>query len=145
MQVRLERVWSILQVPVTCKLDWVIRYTGEEGCDLFEPALQAWEQAAAAVLERERLLGQLSLLQQHLLQPGRLSSTLCPGRDLAADADRLSMCFVIATVQVEAAAQLLQEVFGDNLLYQGVLYPGAQALTLAQLEQFVARVHAQSQ
>lgn len=55
-----------------------------------------------------RLLGQLSLLQQHLLQPGRLSSTLCPGRDLAADADRLSMCFVIATVQVEAAAQLLQ-------------------------------------
>ncbi len=54
MQVRLERVWSILQVPVTAKLDWVIRYTGEEGCDLFEPALQAWEQAAAAVLERER-------------------------------------------------------------------------------------------
>lgn len=37
---------------------------------------------------------------------------------------------------------LCQEVFGDNLLYQGVLYPGAQALTLAQLEQFVARVHA---
>ena len=51
---RLERVWSILQVPVTAKLDWVIRYTGEEGCDLFEPALQSWEQAAAAVLERER-------------------------------------------------------------------------------------------
>ena len=41
-------------MPVTAKLDWVIRYTGEEGCDLFEPALQAWEQAAAAVLERER-------------------------------------------------------------------------------------------
>ena len=62
MQVRLERVWSILQVPVTCKLDWVIRYTGEEGCDLFEPALQAWEQAAAAVLERER-----SACMSHLL------------------------------------------------------------------------------
>ncbi|DBA81363.1 hypothetical protein WJX79_002588 [Trebouxia sp. C0005] len=145
LQVRLERVWSILQVPVTAKLDWVIRYTGEEGSDLFEPALQAWEQAAAAVLERERLLGQLSLLQQHLLQPGWLSGTLQQDRDLAAEADRLSICFVIATVQVEAAAQLLQEVFGDNLVYEGVRYPGAQALTLAQLEQFVARVHAQSQ
>lgn len=54
VQIRLERVWGILQMPVTTKLDWVIRYTGEEGSDLFEPALQAWEQAAAAVLERER-------------------------------------------------------------------------------------------
>ena len=54
VQVRLERVWGILRVPVTAKLDWVIRYTGPEGSDLFEPALQAWEQAAAAVLERER-------------------------------------------------------------------------------------------
>ena len=54
MQVRLERVWGILEPPVTAKLDWVIRYTGPEGGDLFEPALQAWEQAAAAVLERER-------------------------------------------------------------------------------------------
>ena len=53
-QVRLERVWGALQVPVTAKLDWVIHYTGEGASDLFEPALQAWEQAAAAVLERER-------------------------------------------------------------------------------------------
>lgn len=54
VQVRLERVWGILQMPVTAKLDWVIRYTGQEAGGLFEPALQAWEQAAAAVLERER-------------------------------------------------------------------------------------------
>lgn len=51
---RLERVWGILQLPVTAKLDWVIKYTGPEAGDLFEPALQAFEQAAAAVLERER-------------------------------------------------------------------------------------------
>ena len=51
---RLERVWGILQMPVTAKLDWVIRYTGPEAADMFEPALQAFEQAAAAVLERER-------------------------------------------------------------------------------------------
>lgn len=54
VQVRLERVWGILQMPVTAKLDWVIRYTGPEAADIIEPALQAFEQAAAAVLERER-------------------------------------------------------------------------------------------
>ncbi len=64
--------------------------------------------SASHKLHVYRLLGQLSLLQQHLVQPGRLSGTLHLGRDLAAEADRLSICFVIATVQVEAAAQLLQ-------------------------------------
>ena len=54
VQVRLERMWGILQLPVTAKLDWVISYTGPEAADMFEPALQAFEQAAAAVLERER-------------------------------------------------------------------------------------------
>ena len=36
----------------------------------------------------------------------------------------------------------LQDVFGDTLLYEGVPYPGTQALTLQQLEQFVAKVRA---
>ena len=51
-----------------------------------------------------RLLGQLSQMQQQLVQPSRGASS----RGLAAEVDRLSICFVIATVQVEAAAQLLQ-------------------------------------
>lgn len=37
---------------------------------------------------------------------------------------------------------MLQEVFEESLSYQGVTYPGQQALTLPQLEQFIARVHA---
>ena len=37
---------------------------------------------------------------------------------------------------------VLQEIFEENLSYQGVTYPGQQALTLPQLEQFIARVHA---
>ena len=36
----------------------------------------------------------------------------------------------------------MQDLFQEPLLYQGVQYPGAQALTLQQLEQFIARVHA---
>lgn len=34
----------------------------------------------------------------------------------------------------------MQDVFDETLLYQGVAYPGQHALTLFQLEQFVARV-----
>lgn len=37
---------------------------------------------------------------------------------------------------------LLQDLFEESLTYQGVIYPGEQALTLSQLEQFIARVHA---
>ncbi|KAL3143702.1 Coiled-coil domain-containing protein 87 [Trebouxia sp. C0009 RCD-2024] len=109
-QVRLERVWGVLQLPVTAKLDWVIKYTGPEAGDLFEPALQAFEQAAAAVLERERLVGQLSQIQQQLAQPGcnhKAQGTM-QELSLSAGADRLGICFVIATVQVETAAQVLK-------------------------------------
>lgn len=55
-----------------------------------------------------RLLGQLSQMQQQLVQPSRGASLVPGSRGLAAEVDRLSICFVIATVQVEAAAQLLQ-------------------------------------
>lgn len=39
-------------------------------------------------------------------------------------------------------AMLLQDLFEESLTYQGATYPGEQALTLSQLEQFIARVHA---
>lgn len=66
VQVRLERVWGILHMPVTAKLDWVIKYTGPQAADMFEPALQAFEQAAAAVLERERYHTSILLLAASL-------------------------------------------------------------------------------
>lgn len=80
MQVRLERVWGILQLPVSAKLDWVIRYTGQEAGGLFEPALQAWEQAAAAVLERERYCTVVCIYPvafQTLSVTGKQSLLLC--------------------------------------------------------------------
>lgn len=161
-----------------------------------------------------RLLGQLSLIQQQLVQPEYNHTVSSTARDqsLSAQVDRLGICFVIATLQVETAAQLLKvraacccqlsktrhhtfvhvvllpcmpmdsvqlqidasgRVWGDNvvlshavvgawrvhikwlmgvvlmqdlceesLTYQGAAYPGEQALTLSQLEQFTARVHA---
>ena len=55
-----------------------------------------------------RVLKQLSQLQQQLLQPVPSAEQFRVATALAAQADRLSICFVIATVQVEAAAQLLQ-------------------------------------
>ena len=59
-----------------------------------------------------RLLGQLSQVQQQLVQPAWLPSFSAGqaqgAKSLADHVDRLSICFVIATVQVEAAANLLQ-------------------------------------
>ena len=59
-----------------------------------------------------RLLGQLSQIQQQLVQPGynhTVSGTAdLKNLSLSAQVDRLGICFVIATVQVETAAQLLK-------------------------------------
>lgn len=54
LQSRLERVWAVLQLPVLAKLDMVVKYTSTELSHQFEGALEAFEAAAAAVLERER-------------------------------------------------------------------------------------------
>ena len=57
-----------------------------------------------------RLLGQLSQIQQQLVQPGHHNHKGGTAGDtsLSAEVDRLGICFVIATVQVETAAQLLK-------------------------------------
>ena len=59
-----------------------------------------------------RLLGQLSQIQQQLVQPGynhKVSSTAdAEDQSMSAQVDRLGIYFVIATVQVETAAQLLK-------------------------------------
>lgn len=57
-----------------------------------------------------RLVGQLSQIQQQLAQPGcnhKAQGTM-QELSLSAGADRLGICFVIATVQVETAAQVLK-------------------------------------
>ena len=57
-----------------------------------------------------RLLGQLSLIQQQLVQPeyNHTVSGTAKDQSLSAQVDHLGICFVIATVQVETAAQLLK-------------------------------------
>lgn len=57
-----------------------------------------------------RVLGQLSHIQQQLVQPGhnRTVSGTAEDQSLSAQVDRLGICFVIATVQVETAARLLK-------------------------------------
>lgn len=60
-----------------------------------------------------RLLGQLSHIQQQLAQPGcnHQAQGTKQKLSLSAGADRLGICFVIATVQVETAAQVLKVLF----------------------------------
>lgn len=58
-----------------------------------------------------RLLGQLSQIQQELVQAGHnftVSGIVAEDQSLSAQVDRLGICFVIATVQVETATLLLK-------------------------------------
>jgi hypothetical protein len=62
VQARLERIWSLLRFPIMPKLDMVIKYTSPEWSHHLEAALHAWEYAAAAVLDRERVVADLERL-----------------------------------------------------------------------------------
>eukprot|EP00951_Prasinocladus_malaysianus_P047923 scaffold652585_cov42-Prasinocladus_malaysianus.AAC.1 len=51
-------------MPMMAKLDMVIKYTSKEVSSQLELALDLWEGAAAAVVERERLLGVMVDMQE---------------------------------------------------------------------------------
>lgn len=56
-----------------------------------------------------RLLGRLSQIQQQIVQPGhKLMAGGIADQSLSAQVDRLGICFVIATVQLETATLLLK-------------------------------------
>lgn len=68
LQARLERVWEVLRVFPEQQLDMVLKYTSRAAADQFEGVLEAWECAAAAVLQREAILRQVLQLQDELRQ-----------------------------------------------------------------------------
>ncbi|KAK9811594.1 hypothetical protein WJX72_006692 [[Myrmecia] bisecta] len=136
LQARLERIWSSLRLPIMAKLDMVIKYTSPHMSTLFEAALEAWEAAAAVVMERERLLGLLVEVRE-VVEDGELRAN--KGR--LPNMQELALHFIITTVQAEEAAEQLQTTFGDELSFEGAPYPGPDALTLYQLEEFTVRVN----
>ena len=64
IQGRLERIWTILDMPLVQRLDMVLEYTRKERVLQFEKGLDTWEKAAATVTQREALISQFNAMKQ---------------------------------------------------------------------------------
>lgn len=118
-------------------------YTSRATATQFEVALDTWETAAAAVLQREGILQQLMQLraamqtqQQRRTNPDsrRVSqdvvSVMLGGLDIN-QIHQLLWAFLAATEQVKLIAQRLQDVTGQPLLMKSVPYPPVGAVMAA--------------
>ncbi|KAL7867502.1 hypothetical protein SRHO_G00088860 [Serrasalmus rhombeus] len=71
VQARLEKVWTILCLPETHRLDMAIKYSSHAHRDKLEEATAAWEQAAQLIQQRERVLSQLEQFEKVASDPSR--------------------------------------------------------------------------
>jgi len=134
LQGRLERIWGLLEMPMMAKLDMVMKYTSRELSADLEEALWIWEGAAATVVERERLLG-IMVDMQETMDSGNINRRLINPLNIT----DVAMGFLYMSHHaMRAASQLLQR-FDDHLTYQGLEYPGSDAVTKEQLSSFVQR------
>jgi len=182
LQARLVRMWGILGWEAPQQMAMVLRYTNRAAVMDFEPALAAWEGAAAAVLQREALLAQLVDLRrlmkaateasgakaaadaaraaeeatgvrsqgqqsgsqqreggkQQQQQDGKQSVKGKNGPSVAIpDVQQLLWAFLVATEQVQICAAEVQRICGEQLAFNGAIYPGPQAVTQDQLQQIL--------
>ncbi|KAG1674607.1 hypothetical protein FOA52_001856 [Chlamydomonas sp. UWO 241] len=134
LQAQLERIWEMLRLPLIARLDMVLEFTRKERVLQFGPCLEMWERAAGAVVRRERLLSQLSTLQQGLEEGGGLVSVSVRKTQV------LCVDIVEATVQVTALARQLATEYSSQLTYDGHDYPGPpdEQLGASHLVKFMA-------
>eukprot|EP00798_Chlamydomonas_sp_ICE-L_P008200 gene8200-1462_t len=68
LQARLERLWTLLKVPLTQRLDMVLSYTKQDRANQFEEAVGMWEECTALMLHRQEKQHAIELLRatEHL-------------------------------------------------------------------------------
>ncbi|XP_042153815.1 coiled-coil domain-containing protein 87 isoform X1 [Oncorhynchus tshawytscha] len=71
VQSRLERIWTLLCLPDTYRLDMAIKYSSHARRDQLEEATAAWERAARLIQQRESLLARLELFERDASDPNR--------------------------------------------------------------------------
>lgn len=59
MQLRIESIWKALEIPFSLRLIMLEKYADVADADAFQTALRYWEQAAEAVVLRERMINAL--------------------------------------------------------------------------------------
>lgn len=71
LQKRLQRLWSILEVPDKDRMDMAIKYSSNARLRQLPLLLSAWEETVKPIQLREILLGKLEWFERHASDPNR--------------------------------------------------------------------------
>ncbi len=126
-QHRLERIWSLLRMTDSAKLDMAIKYCTNEYAANLLPAIEEWEKATDLIVERERQLHELERFEKLGSDPNRFFVKGFRGSSAARLGEALhrdSIYKVIDGIQarLELVLTTIQRRFRDTIAYNGRNY-----------------------
>ena len=126
-QKRLERIWTLLRMSDTAKLDMAIKYSTNEYVDKLAGAVNDWEAAANLIAERERHIYQLEQFERAASDPNRFFARNQRGSSVARleEAQQRDLIYKsIDAVQprIERIVTAIEKRYGDTVTYSGRAY-----------------------
>ncbi|XP_032735803.1 LOW QUALITY PROTEIN: coiled-coil domain-containing protein 87, partial [Lontra canadensis] len=126
LQKRLERLWSILEVPDKDRLDMAIKYSSNARLRQLPSLVSAWEQALKPIQLREMLLGRLEWFERQASDPNRFfqKTAMDLSRFLEESQFRSRLHRKISVLQAPLASLLeeIESVFGEPVTFRGRRY-----------------------
>ncbi|KAM5183205.1 coiled-coil domain-containing protein 87 [Callospermophilus lateralis] len=126
LQKRLERLWSVLEVPHNVRLDMAIKYSSKARLRQLPSLVRAWERALKPIQLREVLLARLEWFEQQASDPNRFFQKSELGLSHLLQENQLRSYFHRKLNQIEASlVSLLKEIeliFGEPVTFKGQRY-----------------------
>uniref|UniRef100_A0A8D2AYS6 Coiled-coil domain-containing protein 87 n=1 Tax=Sciurus vulgaris TaxID=55149 RepID=A0A8D2AYS6_SCIVU len=126
LQKRLERLWSVLEVPHKGRLDMAIKYSSKARLRQLPALVRAWEKALKPIQLREVLLGKLEWFEQQASDPNRFFQRSELGLSHLLQENQLRSYFHRKLNQMEPSlVTLLKEIeliFGEPVTFKGQRY-----------------------
>ncbi|KAM6159939.1 coiled-coil domain-containing protein 87 [Erethizon dorsatum] len=126
LQKRLERLWSMLEVPNKVRLDMAIKYSSNACLQQLPSLVKAWEQAMKSIQLREVLLGRLEGLERQASDPNRFFQKTDFDLSHLLEQDQFRKYVHKQLNQMEPSlVSLLEEielVFGEPVTFKGQRY-----------------------
>ncbi|KAB0407472.1 hypothetical protein E2I00_007644 [Balaenoptera physalus] len=126
LQKRLERLWSMLEVPDKDRLDMAIKYSSNARLRQLPSLVSAWERALQPIQLREILLGRLECFERQASDPNRFFHKTDMGLSRFLEENQIRSHLHKRLSLVEAPlVPLLEEielVFGEPVTFKGRRY-----------------------
>ncbi|XP_057408863.1 coiled-coil domain-containing protein 87 [Balaenoptera acutorostrata] len=126
LQKRLERLWSMLEVPDKDRLDMAIKYSSNARLRQLPSLVSAWERALQPIQLREILLGRLECFERQASDPNRFFHKTDMGLSRFLEENQIRNHLHKRLSLVEAPlVPLLEEielVFGEPVTFKGQHY-----------------------